>query len=123
MEKQIHCRYFLLLSLLPVLLCSIYLTGCSSDTPLPAPSVETTNSFSASDSIQIGGISWDLSAQEVTVANADPLELKQILPAFPNLKRVILEGTIPATEQLLELHSHFSHVELVCPVTIGVLRP
>lgn len=118
-KKQIHCRYSLLSFLLPVLLCSIYLTGCSKDKPLPAPSVETTSPISDSDSIQIGGISWDLSAQEVTVANADPLELKQILPAFPNLKRLILEGTIPATEQLLELHSHFSQVELVCPVTIG----
>ena len=63
--------------------------------------------------------SLDNLAQELTLLDAKPEELEQLLSQLPHLKKLTLDGNIPPYETLLELHAQFPDLEMVFPVAFG----
>ena len=63
--------------------------------------------------------SFDNLAQELTLLDAKPEELEQLLSQLPHLKKLTLDGNIPPYETLLELHAQFPDLEMVFPVAFG----
>lgn len=63
--------------------------------------------------------SFDNLAQELTLLDAKPEELEQLLSQLPHLKKLTLEGNIPSYETLLVIHAQFPDLEMVFPVAFG----
>ena len=63
--------------------------------------------------------SFDNLAQELTLLDAKPEELEQLLSQLPHLKKLTLEGNIPSYETLLALHAEFPDLEMEFPVAFG----
>ena len=79
----------------------------------------SSNPLQMEQSVTNSDISSDRSAKELTISDADPAELLQMLSSFADLEELTLEGTIPSAEQLLELQEAFPEVRFVCPLTIA----
>lgn len=63
--------------------------------------------------------SSDNLTQELTLLDAKPEELEQLLSQLPHLKKLTLEGNIPSYETLLVIHAQFPDLEMVFPVAFG----
>ena len=100
------------------LVCGSLFTGCTKTESTQAP-LGNDSPIGLEQSIPISSISSDCSAKELTITDADPAELIQMLASFANLEKLTLEGTVPAVEQLLELQKAFPELSLVCPLTIA----
>lgn len=106
-------------AILAALACGSLLTACSKTKNVSDPSRQNSVTLKQENTITIGGIAFDSQAAELTVADADPVQLLQHLPSFPQLKKLTLEGTIPDLDTLLNLKEAFPQIALVCPITIG----
>lgn len=118
-KKMVWIRCRTLVLLFTVLIFCTFFYGCSKAAYDTAPSEEDTNSFQSEEKITVGKIQCDVLAQELAVQDADIEDLKQILPQLPNLNKLILEGVLPDTKQLLSLKEMFPEVSLVFQISLG----
>lgn len=60
--------------------------------------------------IELCGIQVDINTTELVLTNIDANKLDQNLSYLPNLKRVSLDGALPASEALLKLVNAYPHI-------------
>ena len=99
--------------------CGSLFTGCNKAENAVVTSQSRNTMIQISQTVTLGNIPRDTAAQVLTVADADIAELQQKLHLFPSLERLVLEGKIPDSKQLLELQTDFPDISLVFPVIIG----
>ena len=94
--------------------------GCSEkNTETTVSSEEPVLSAKEDTRITVGSISCDALVQELTLTDADPSELEEILPKLSQLKKLTLEGMIPDAKSLLKLSDLYPSLELVCQINIA----
>ena len=116
MRKKTPLQSRALAFFLTAVVCGTGLTGCGRQAS--SPNAENTAVTAAVQQTAVGKISIDPSTKELTVCDADPAELEQVLPQLSGLETLHLEGTIPETERLLALKAAFPHISLVCQLQL-----
>jgi len=119
MGKKTNIQHRAIALFLTALVCTTSFPGCSKAAVDAAVSEEKNITTETAQTVTIGSIHCDTLAQELTVVDADPAELEEILPLLPNLEILTLEGKIPHAEKLLALKEEFPNVSLVSPVALG----
>ena len=119
MEFKRNIPYRAKAVILAALACGSLLTGCIKTESSTTPAQQDSVSLKQNDTVTIDGMAFDSQAAELTVSDADPAQLLEKLPYFPQLKKLTLEGTLPATEELLTLKETFPDILQVYPITIG----
>lgn len=104
--------------LLTTLVCSTGFSGCDKREDAAA-AADPIAAVQTEKLITVGTIQCDAFAKELTVVDTNPADLEQILPLLPQLEKLILEGTLPETEQLLKLHNSFPQIALVMQTELG----
>lgn len=69
--------------------------------------------------ITVGSIRCDALTQELTVTDANPAELEELLPQLPQLKTLTLEGTVPDISALSAFMDQHPNLQLICPISIN----
>lgn len=105
--------------LLALLVCGAAFAGCSQPAGEAIAPESTRIAEEASREIVIGGLRCDRYAKELTVENASPEDLAQMLPQLPHLETLTLEGRPLRTEDLLAIKEQFPSLELVCRISLG----
>lgn len=92
--------------------CIFCTTGCSQEQSVESPEVPeaTVIQKKADNRIRVGSISCDALAQELTVADANPAELEEILPQLTELRKLTLEGILPDATALIHLQARYPEV-------------
>lgn len=116
MPFALHRRYALFLT---VLVCGIGFSGCIKKTADPPTTAEATLAAEIQQSISVGSITCDPFSSELTITDADPAELEQLLPRLPQLAKLTLEGKVPDPKTLLAIKDAFPNLTLVCGIDIG----
>lgn len=119
MRKYGHTQRKSSAILLSAMLCGSFLSGCSESAAIPVPPSETVIAQDSDTTVSVGNIRCDALTRELTLTDADAAELRQILPLLPQLQTLTLEGTLPATEELLEIKIHYPELTLVCQIDLG----
>ena len=62
--------------------------------------------------VTLGGKAWDCQETELTLDSVQAEELRQLLPYLPQTEAVLLTGTLPAPEELIQLRTEFPEIRL-----------
>ena len=69
--------------------------------------------------VRFGGVCCDGRVQELTVTDADPEELMEVLPLLPRLEKLTLEGKALQPQALLALRQQYPELTVICRVVLG----
>ena len=119
MKKKAVISHRAVMPLLAVLVCGAAFAGCGKPAGETIAPESTHIAEDASQEIVVGGLRCDRYAMELTVENASPEDLAQILPQLSHLETLTLEGRNPQTEVLLAIKEQFPILELVCRISLG----
>ena len=119
MKRKIAFCHRAVAPLLAVLLCGAAFAGCSKTAGDAIPSDSTYSTVGDIQVVTVGDLRCDVLSKVLTVGDADPEVLAQMIPLLPQLETLTLEGKIPNLESLLALKKQFPDLELVCPISFG----
>jgi len=97
----------------------IIFTGCNKNAGSTALSGEASLAANADIEVTVGSICCSSDARELSVTDADPAELEEILPLLPQLNKLTLEGSLPPVRMLVSLKQQYPDLALVCQVSLG----